>query len=319
MTGEQLLARNLRLCRTKEQRQAILQLGGNLCTQASDFASAQYAYIPISVFAAPSADGISLPLPADLLSQQIQITVQLKSGQSWWIANPNSGALGGPAAPPTSFDTAYFQCEQLVMMDRAMSLANRVDMDSHSYNMAAVPFDQQQLDIPLAANTAPGATVGLTQQVTLTGFRSGEVTKIQMWLTKDSDALNPGLWYAPASVTALYAGVIFAQYEAGSSRIWNLLDGTAPAQVDQARITAAGGGGGAVVVAPALSHWCELPFAQPTGRDFEADVLVHGKQVLNGLINLQITPPDASAYTLHVTYVYNNTLSFSRGSCDLVF
>ena len=68
-----------------------------------------------------------------------------------------------------------------------------------------------------------------------------------------------------------------------------------------------------------VSEWCELPFSQPTGRDYEADVLVHGKQILNGLVNLQITPPDASPYTLHVTYVYNNTLSFSRGSCDLVF
>lgn len=246
------------------------------------------------------------------LSQQIQITVQLKSGQSWWITNPNPGALGGPATPPASLDTAYFQCEQLVMEDRAMSLANRVDMDSHSYNMAAVAFDQQMLDIPIAAG-------GAQQQVTLTGFRSGEVTKIQMWLTKNTDTLNPAQWYAPKSVTALYAGVIFAQYEAGSSRIWNLLDGTAPAAVEQSVLSAAGGGGGVMTSAASLSQWCELPFSQPTGRDYEADVLVHGKQILNGLVNLQITPPDASAYTLHVAYVYNNTLSFSRGSCDLVF
>ena len=265
------MARNLRLVRTKTQRDAILSLGGDECKQAADFTVDRYAYIPISVFSAPSADGISIPLPADLLSQQIQITVQLKPSASFWITNPNPGALPGPATPPASLDTAYFQCEQLVMEDRAMSLANRVDMDSHSYNMAAVPFDQQELQIPIAAG-------GAQQQLTLTGFRSGEVTKIQMWLTKNTDTLNPGKWYAPQAVTALYAGVIFAQYEAGSSRMWNLLDGTAPAAVEQSLLSAAGGGGGAMTSAGVLSEWCELPFSQPTGRDYEADVLVHGKR-----------------------------------------
>ena len=279
---------------------------------AADFAVDQYAYIPISVFATPSTDGIALPLPADLLSQQVQITVQLKPAAAFWIANTNPGGLPGPAAPPAAFDTAFFQAEQLCMEDRAMSLANRVDMDSHSYNMAAVAFDQQALRIPLAAG-------GAQQQVSLTGFRSGEVTKIQMWLTKDSDALNPGRWYVPKAVTALYAGTIFANYTSGSSRIWNLIDGTAPAAVNQSVLSLAAGGGGPLTSAGALSEWCELPFSQPTGRDFEADVLTHGAEVRNGLINLQITPPDASAYTLNVTYVYNSTLSFSRGSCDFVF
>lgn len=311
LSGAQLLARNLRMARTQSQRDALLQLGGAECKVAADFDVDAYAYIPISVFATPSTDGLALPLPADLLSQQIQITVQLKPAAAFWITNPTPGALGGPAAPPAALDTAFFQVEQLVMEDRGMSLANRVDMDSHSYNMAAVPFDQQELQVPLAAG-------GAQQQVSLTGFRSGEVTKVQIWLTKDADTLNPGKWYVPKAVTALYAGTIFANYTSGSSRIWNLLDGTAPAAVNQS-VLAAGAVPGAMVSAGALSEWCELPFSQATGRDYEADVLVHGKEIRNGLVNLQITPPTADAYTLHVTYVYNSTLSFSRGSCDLVF
>lgn len=66
LSGAQLLARNLRMVRTKSQRDSLLQLGGSECKIATDFDTDQYAYIPISVFAAPSADGISLPLPADL-------------------------------------------------------------------------------------------------------------------------------------------------------------------------------------------------------------------------------------------------------------
>ena len=310
LTGAQLLARNMRLCRTKEQRQAMLQLGGAAVgtNPAADFAVDQFAFIPVSVFAAPNADGISLPLSADLLSQQVQITAEIAPTSQFWVLNSGSGLAG---APPTAFTTAYFQVEQLVMEDRGMSLANRVDLNTHSYNMPLPDFDQQEVAIPLAATASP-------QPVVLTGFRAGEVKKLQIWLTKDSDALNPGLWYKPKSVQVLYAGVIYSQYDNGSSAMWNLLDGTAPSAVDQLRLTSPGVGLPLAGVA-AVSEWVELPFAQPTGNDYDGEVLVHGKQITNGIVNMTVPAPDASAYTTHIAYVYNCTASFSKGSCDLVF
>jgi hypothetical protein len=62
-----------------------------------------------------------------------------------------------------------------------------------------------------------------------------------------------------------------------------------------------------------------LPFGNPTGDDYAADVLTHGKPILNGLVNLQITPPTADAYTLHVQYIYNSTLVFSKSSAEFRF
>ena len=309
LSGAQMLARNMRLCRTKEQRQAMLQLGGAQCTQTTDFTKDQFAYIPVSVFASPSADGISLPLSADLLSQQVQITAEIAPTSQFWVTNPTPGALAGSI--PSAFDVATFQVEQLVMEDRGMSLANRVDLNTHSYNMPLPDFDQQEVAIPLSA-------VATSQPVVLTGFRAGEVKKLQVWLTKDSDTLNPGVWYKPKSVQVLYAGVIYSLYENGSSAMWNLLDGTAPSAVDQS-VLSSGGVGLPLAAAGALSEWVELPFAQPTGNDYDGEVLVHGKQITNGIVNMQITTPDASAYTLHVVYVYNCTCSFSKGSADLVF
>ena len=308
LTGAQLLARNMRLCRTKEQRQAMLQLGGSQCVNVTDFSQDQFAYIPVSVFAAPNADGISLPLSADLLSQQVQITAEIAPTSQFWVAKPTGGLAG---VPPSSFTTAYFQVEQLVMEDRGMSLANRVDLNTHSYNMPLPDFDQQEVAIPLAASANP-------QPVVLTGFRAGEVKKLQIWLTKDSDALNPGLWYKPKAVQVLYAGVIYSQYDNGSSAMWNLLDGTAPSAVDQARLSDPGAGL-PLAATGTLSEWVELPFAQPTGNDYDGEVLVHGKQITNGIVNMTVTAPTADAYTLHIAYVYNCTASFSKGSCDLVF
>jgi len=323
LSGQQLLARNMRLCRTKEQRNAILSLGGNECKVATDFDTDQYAYIPISVFSAPSADGISLPLPSDLLSQQVQITCQLAPTSAFWTTAITGGGAPAAVAPPAAFDTAFFRVEQLVMTDRAMSLASRVDLNTHSYTMPLPDFDQQEQEIPLAATAAP-------QSVVLTGFRAGEVKKLQIWLTRDSDETgggagapqNPGKWYIPESIQALYAGVVYAQYEAGESAMWNLLDGTAPAAVDYSVLTRPGGGA-AISSEDYLQQWVELPFAQPTGNDYDGEVLVHGKEITNGIVNLTVSAPAPTSgtdtYTLHVAYIYNASVSFSRGSADLVF
>ena len=310
MTGQQLLARNMRLCRTKEQRNAMLSLGGSEAKAAADFAVDQFAFIPVSVFASPSADGISLPLSADLLSQQVQVTAEIAPTSAFWVTNPTPGALLG--AIPPAFTTSYFQVEQLVMDDRGMSLANRVDLNTHSYNMPLPDFDQQEVQI----NTL-GASL-LPQPVVLTGFRAGEVKKLQVWLTKNSDALNPGRWYKPKAVQVLYAGVIYSQYDNGSSAMWNLLDGTAPSAVDYSAL-AGGGAGNPLVSTGVLNEWAELPFAQPTGNDYDGEVLVHGKEITNGIVNMTVTLPTAELYTLHIAYIYNCTASFSKGSCDLVF
>lgn len=313
LSGQQLLARNLRLCRTQSQRDSMLQLGGAECKVTADFAVDQFAFIPVSVFATPSADGISLPLAGDLLSQQIQITAEIAPTTDFWTVNPNPGAT--VAVIPSAFTTGYFQVEQLVMEDRGMSLANRVDLNTHSYNMPLPDFDQQEVIVPLSS--AAAAAGG--SPVVLSGFRAGEVKKIQIWLTKDSDTLNPGRWYKPTAVQALYAGTIYANYANGAAAMWNLLDGTSRSAAEQSALAAVGGGGGAMTSTPVLSEWTELPFAQPTGNDYDGEILVHGKQITNGIVNLQVQTPSADAYTLHVVYVYNCTLSFSKGSADLIF
>jgi hypothetical protein len=323
LTGDQLLARNLRLCRTQTQRDAILSLGGSEAKVAADFDSDQYAYIPVSIWCAPGEDELQLPLPTDLLSQQVQITAQL-TGSAFW-SGPIPAFAGGDVAPPSAFDVAYFQIEQLSMRDRGMGLANRVDMNTHMYSMPLPTFDQQEVLLQVPAAAAPPAAA-VPSPIVLTGFRAGEVKKLQIYLTRNdaagaiSAADNALRWYAPDSVEVLYAGLKYAQYDNGSSRMWNLLDGTAPAAVNQSALAVAGG---VWTSTPVLSEWAELPFGQPSGSDYEADILVHGKEITNGIVNLNIVPPAAVAapngWTLHVVYIYNSTLVFSRGTAELSF
>ena len=318
LSGEQLLARNLRLCRTKEQRNSILSLGGQQVggipgSPTSATTTAQYAYIPVSIWAAPGEDELGVPLPTDLLSQQVQVTCQLNTPSTYWCIN----TTGSAPVLPTGFSTAYFQVEQLQMKDRGMALANRINMNDHMYSMPLPTFDQQEV---VFSAQAPGA--GVTVPYVLTGFRAGEVKKIQVWLepagSVASASFQPNslLWVKPAAIELLYAGLKYSTYLDGSSAMWNLLDGTAPAAVDQSQLAISSTGWTST---SALSQWVELPFAQPTGSDYEADVLVHGKEITNGICNMNLTFPDAGTYNVHIIYVYNCTIGFSKGSAELIF
>ena len=346
LTGAQLLQRNLRLARTQSQRDQILSLGGNaVFGSALSSGNNQYAYIPISIWAMTGDDELNLPLPSDTLSQQVQITVQLNPA---YVASSSPGttpntsgfwhlatgaSLAGLSAPPSQFDTAYFQVQQIQMKDRGMALANRVDLSKEMYSMALPGgFDQFEQTFQLAAADASTTTA---QQVVLTGFRAGEVKSIQFFLQKNvipgtsatyDAAANPNAWYAPAQLVVLYAGLVYSNFLNGSAPIWSLLNGTAPDAVNQNILTSSGGTWSAGSN-PQLSIWTNSKFAQPSGDDYTADVLVHGLEITNGIVNVQIIPPPytgvsagvANAWTLHVIYNYNCTLGFSRGTADLIF
>ena len=179
------------------------------------------------------------------------------------------------------------------------------------------------------------ASTTTAQQVVLTGFRAGEVKSIQFFLQKNvipgtsatyDAAANPNAWYAPAQLVVLYAGLVYSNFLNGSAPIWSLLNGTAPDAVNQNILTSSGGTWSAGSN-PQLSIWTNSKFAQPSGDDYTADVLVHGLEITNGIVNVQIIPPPytgvsagvANAWTLHVIYNYNCTLGFSRGTADLIF
>jgi hypothetical protein len=312
LSGHQLLQRNMRMVRTKSQADAILSLGGDEAKTATDFLTDKFAYIPLTCWAGPSADGITLPLPADILSQQVQITVELNPTSAYWNLNSNPGALTG--APPAALTTGYFQSEMLVMVDRAQSLANEPAFAAGevSYSMPA-SFDQQEQVINLTASTS-------AQSVVLTGFRAGQVRSIECWLEdKRSTNINKLQWYVPKSVVLSYAGVIYNQYNDGVGELFNLIDGTKPSAAEQS-VLAQPAAPGAMTSSAALTRWLSLPLGQKSGADYSDDVLAHGKEITNGIINLQVTLPDATAssgsdsiYELHVVYNYNAALNFARG------
>ena len=296
-------------------RDAILALGGAAVTTAAAFnalGANNYAYVVLSIpGTTPSKSNKSVPIPSDLLSQQIVVTVELNPLSA--VFSNNGGSV------PAALASGTFQAQQVELTNMADALARRVDMTTHSYSMPVV-FTQQETAIGLQAGTG-------TQSVNLTGFRSGEVRAISLWLTKATDdaatARNGGFWYAPASVQVSYAGQIVMRADAGIAALLNLINQKATSQVAATYLSY---GGGAYTATAADSKWVEVPFAQATDEPSYNSVYTSGLEVQNGIIQVQLAatdinglPVDASGYTLHASYDYNSVIVFSQGTADFAF
>lgn len=322
LTGQQVLNETIRNAANNGARDDLLSLGGQAVDgSATGLQRAQRAYVWLPLpHCIPTAEGKLPPLPTDLLTQQIQIQVELFPLAS--IFSIAGGSTGSTAAAVLSL--AELQVQQVILENQGDALARRVDMTTNALSYP-ITFVQQEVSVPL-----PSAAAGSTQNVTLTGFRSGEVKSVIAWITADTDLTgavkNPFGWYAPENIQMTYAGEIFARFDRKSAALWNLVNGrNSPAAQD---IRLADGGGGAItIVTPTIDEWVEMPFAQAFDPVTAHSMYVAGKPITNGIVNLQFTMPTLNKtggafatanYTLHISYVYNAVLTFSQGTCDYV-
>jgi len=313
LSGDQILQNALRAQPSRETASDLLTLGGAAAIEDASnnqlSGSANYGNcVLVLPHATPSGVGKAHPFPSDCLTQQIQITVELYPPSAIF-----SKLAGSSATVPTTYGNATFQVQQVLFNNLGDSLARRVDLAENAYAFPA-EFVQQKQVIPLLSTTA-------SQSVVLTGFRSGECKNIQMWLSRTSDVTgavkNPFNWVLPTSVEMSYAGDIYARFNGQSSTLWNLLNGN---KYPGAQSISLADGGENFTNASQVSTWVELPFAQTFLDEDSHHVLVHGKPITNGIVNLLVTTPSAqSDWVLNVSYVYNTTLLFSQGTADYVF
>jgi len=318
ISGQQLLQNALRCQTSRSSCDDLLNLGGNYSvggdlTAGNLLRASVVLRLPHNVC---SGVGKSHPLPTDCLTQQVQITVELNQPGTIWTN------LAGATLPAECRTLAFanFQVQQVMLNNQGDALARRVDLATKAYAFPC-EFVQQEIALPLPAGGA----------VTLTGFRSGEVKSIEVWLTDDAETVsnsttgasgstgyNPFKWYPPSSVEMLYAGDVYARYAFGVGQLFNLINGNKSPAFDLTDVQR--GAGNLTAPAPFLAQWLSLPFAQTLVDEDAHYILVHGKPITNGIVNLQgLVPPYAANWTLHISYVYNTTLLFSQGTCDYVF
>jgi len=315
LSGDQILQNALRKQPSRQTADDLFTLGGNYANGAGGGAgnldAAQVANVVLTLpHSSPSGVGKAHPLPTDLLTQQVQVTVELNPVASIFAVSATAPA-GTAGFVPTALASASFQVQQVMFNNQSDALGRRVSMAENAYAFPC-EFVQQIQRIPLNNSAAP-------QSVVLTGFRSGEVRAIHCWLNRTSDgAANPYAWQLPALVEMTYAGDIYARYDNASSPLWNLINGNKAPALDNLALT--DGGAGDWDAASSLAQWVELPFAQTMVDEDAHNTLVHGKPITNGIVNLLLQTPTAEAdWVLNVSYIYNSTLLFSQGTCDYVF
>jgi hypothetical protein len=310
-SGAQLLLQNLMDAENNTKVDALLTQGGQAVAGAATLSANAYLYLKLPHNSC-RASGKPLPFSSDLLVQPIVITIEMLAPSGAYVVQ----AGGSISTAPSVFATAQLQVKQEMLTDSSDLLARRVDMNSHAYTFPLPYFCQQETQIASPASAA-------LQSVNLTGFRAGEVRDIVLWLTLNSEqVVGTGVyqgakWYPIGNLTLTYNGEIFSRFDAGSGQLWNLVSDEKANVVNASFYTAAASPGTVVV---GTSPWTICPFSQvnvPYDREVK---LAHGKPILNAVVNLTFTNPEASgAYTLHAMYIYNASLLCSRGSSDYIF
>jgi hypothetical protein len=213
ITGAQCLQNALRQMPDAKSRDDLFNFGGEECRDA-DLAAPNTAFVYLALpWCVPSSEGKLPPLPTDLLTQGVQIRIELNDVASIFSINTPQG--GTAPAPPTALSSAWFTVQQLALQNQGDALARRIDMTSHALSYPA-EFVQSEIAIPLQNAAGP-------QSVSLTGFRSGEVKSIEVFLTKGSDTASStkqlNAWYAPTDVQLSYAGQLFARFDSTSGSL----------------------------------------------------------------------------------------------------
>jgi len=309
-TGAQSYLQNLLDCENSAKVDAVSVLGGQALQGAACGGAVANVYLKLP-HNSIRANGKPLPFPTDLLVQPIVITVELLSLRD--IMTLQGGAL---STAPTALQSAQLQVKQEMLTDTSDTLARRVDMNTHAYTFPLQYFAQQETQVQVTSTAANDKL-----SINLTGFRAGEVRSIVLWLTPASTStvgngsFQPLVWQSLANVTLTYNGEIFSRFDSSSYQLWNLSENEKVSSVNMVYQNT-----GSVGVTTAPSYWVELPFAQVSKEWDRESKFVHGKPILNAVVNLEFNVPAAStSYILHAMYLYNASLLCSRGSAEYIF
>jgi hypothetical protein len=321
-TGSQMRIENLREMPNPDTRDDLLQLGGVSMKSSADFTGDNlyaYAYINLPHNSPNGSLEKPNPFPSEMLSQPIVITVELNA-----LPNIFSTILAtGVAAAPKAFDEAYFQVKQVHANDRGELMVATADR-AKAYSFPTKCFYQNEIQVPLLVSD-------VEQAIQLTGFRSGEVRSIIMWITKDDDtnpipdasghyAKNYTNFVLPRDVQLLYNGTVYYDAPATSSQFWNLVSTETPSKLD-ANVVAITNSltNPAFTNVSASKSWVEIPFSQVYEQLSGSHMYVAGKQILNAVVNVNLTLPEAVPCTLHAMYAYNCVMMVADGSVSYVF
>ena len=326
-TGMQMLIENLREMPNADCRDRLFELGGaamlgSASSGAGDFVGDNlYAYAYLNFPHNSPNGGLAKPnpFPTEMLMQPIVCTLEINDLKSIFSSAVAGGSLAGA---PSELAQAWFQVKQTHANDRGDLMVATADR-SKAYSFPTKSFYQNEITINIPANAT---SQGTQYQALLTGFRSGQVRDIIMWLTEDADTSpstaapfvkNYTNFALPHDILLTYNGTVYYDAQATTSQFWNIVSSECPSQLEATVLDLSGGN---IVVEAALRNWVEIPFGQVYSQLSGSHMYVAGKTIQNAVVNVAFAVPDATkAYTLHVMYAYNAVIMIADGTATYAF
>lgn len=298
----QLLIESLVTAGSQSEANALIPLGGNALIIPDDFQGDKmygYAVCALPHCGSNAGSDVPNPFPSELLNAPIVITVSLKRPQDLF------GAIGD-VVYPTAFEEAYLQVRSIDPIDRGQLMTIS---PSVSYAFPTT-FFQQANNVDLKSTT-------ISQEVVLTGFRSGSCKGVYLYLVDTADTANPFNFVLPRDIVLTYAGNVIHNYKGVSSQILDTLFTDVPSYFNNTVLSVEDG---AWVANPALSNFVHLPLSQRFEQLSAENTTVTGLGIANGVMNLRLTTPSAkSTWRLYYVPYYDVALMFNNGNMEYVF
>jgi hypothetical protein len=176
-----------------------------------------------------------------------------------------------------------------------------------------VTFYQQENSVQLNSSA-------VSQEIVLTGFRSGSCKGVHMYMVDTSLTANPLQFILPRDVEISYAGNVIHRFNSVSHQLWDTLFTDVPSYFDNVRLTADASPANTWSTAAAVSGWVHAPFSSRFEQLSAEYTSVSGALIANGVLNVRLTTPTASAnYKLYYIPYYEASLVFNNGNCEYVF
>jgi hypothetical protein len=329
-TGDQLLAESLHECDNGTKRDQLLQLGGTQINGATAFgvksnlSASIYLKCPWN---SPSALQKPLPLPTDCLTQPVQLILKFKNFSDIAFATATASST---ANLPTSFDSASVTFRQVHLSDSSHLLSRRYNLNQHALAFPLRYFPQTTFRTTISTDGSSSVPINLT------GFRSGSVKAIRLWIVPAAANAaasatisitggpgNTNNWVNPVAVNLSVNGLVYYQSTNYSSLIWGLIDGKFPGGVNSNYyFQTAGGTATTASQGTVFNSYVYIPLAQETTPLGGENALSLGLAIQNAVVNLTLQMPATSSalsYIVSAEYLYASTLMFSKGTCEYVF
>jgi hypothetical protein len=315
ISGDQMLVDALIDCENQSKVNDLMNLGGQALTNTqlqstTTSVGLRSAHVFLKLpHNTPSAQEQTLGLPTDLLSSPVQIVIRLKPATGFFV--PVNGAVG---AVPAGLESGYVNFRQIHMTNQSNLLSRRANM-----NEEALSYPLKYFSNTVFRTSQDNVAAGDTVQLNLSGFRSGSVGDIVMWITTKDDAANGRCFnfVTPQAVEVKVNGLIYFTSSNKSNELWNLIDYKHSSSVNYNYFDITG------AVVNSRANWTIMPFAQPVQRLFDGEsinVISTGLSVQNSVVNCSVTMEAAGNYVFNFAYRYNGVvLLFTGGSCDYQF